>query len=109
VSARHVLPVLVTGLAAVWLLPSQSGPKIVFENIVERSGITCGMHNSVTRRKHRLETMQACVAVFDYNQEGLPEMQRSGQVHTVSEQGALPLARLATAPALGPSTPKRQD
>jgi hypothetical protein len=55
-------------------LPSQSGPKIVFDNIVERSGITYQMHNSVTPQKHQVETMVAGVAVFDYNNDGLPHI-----------------------------------
>ena len=58
---RHILPIAVTGLASVWLLPSQSGPKIVFENIIERSGITYQMHNSVMPQKHQVETMVAGV------------------------------------------------
>jgi hypothetical protein len=70
-SMRRILLVAVAGLAAVWLLPSQSAPKIVFENIIERSGITYEMHNSATPQRHQVETMLAGVAVFDYNNDGL--------------------------------------
>jgi len=66
--------VLVTGLAAGWLLPSQTGPRILFENIVKRSGVTYQMHNSVTPQKHQVETMLAGVAVFGYNNDGLPDL-----------------------------------
>ena len=64
----------VAGLDSVWLLPSQDAPKIVFENIIEHSGIGYAMHNSVTPQKHRAETMLAGVAVFDYDNDGLPDI-----------------------------------
>jgi len=73
-STRPVLLVVVTGLAAVWLRPSQSEPKIVFEDVVGRSGIAYEMHNSATPQRHQVETMLAGVAVFDYNNDGLPDI-----------------------------------
>ena len=71
---RLILLVAVAGLDAVWLLPSQNVPKIAFENVIERCGITYEMHNSVTPQKHQVETMLAGVAVFDYNNDGLPDI-----------------------------------
>ncbi len=70
-STPRILLLAVTGLAVVWLLPSQTGPAIVFENAIARSGISYEMHNSVTPQKHQVETMLAGVAVFDYNNDGL--------------------------------------
>jgi hypothetical protein len=49
--------------------PSGQGP-IVFENTIGHSGITFKMNNSVSARKHQVETMLAGVAVFDYNNDG---------------------------------------
>jgi hypothetical protein len=71
---RLIFLLMLAGLAAAWLLPSQNAPKIVFDNVVERSGITYQMHNSVTPQKHQVETMLAGVAVFDYNNDGLPDI-----------------------------------
>jgi hypothetical protein len=66
--------VAILGFAAVWLLRSQSSPTIVFENTIARSGIDYAMHNSVTPQRHQVETMLAGVAVFDYNNDGLPDI-----------------------------------
>jgi hypothetical protein len=44
--------------------PPATGP-IVFENLIDRSGITFKMNNSVTPRKHQIEAMLAGVAGFD--------------------------------------------
>src|ERR1700683_774551 len=64
-----------------------SGP-IVFENIIESSGVRFVMNNSASARKHQIETMLSGVAVFDYNNDGrmdlyfvngarLPDMDKS--------------------------------
>ena len=43
--------------------PHPTGP-IVFENLIDRSGITFKMNNSVTPRKPQIEAMLAGIAVF---------------------------------------------
>lgn len=61
---------------------------ILFENIIERSGIKFVLNNSRTPEKHQIETMMGGVAVFDYDNDGfldiyfangasLPEMDKS--------------------------------
>jgi hypothetical protein len=66
-----------------------AGP-IVFDNLIDRSGITFKMNNGATPRKHQVEAMIAGVAVFDYDNDGLmdlyfvngahlPDMDKSGR------------------------------
>ena len=61
-------------LAAAFCLGFQSGNgpagPIVFENVIQRSGIGFVMNNSVSPRKHQIETMIAGVAVLDYDNDG---------------------------------------
>jgi len=45
-------------------------PTIVFDNVVERTGISFALDNCVTERKHQIETMIAGLAVFDYDNDG---------------------------------------
>src|SRR5579863_5359359 len=49
------------------------GP-IVFENIIDSSGVRFVMDNSASPRKHQIETMLSGVAVFDYNNDGLMDL-----------------------------------
>jgi hypothetical protein len=68
------LIVIFTGVAAVWLRPSEPSPpspRILFENVVDRTGIQFAMNNSVSPRKHQVETMIAGAALLDYNNDGL--------------------------------------
>ncbi len=65
---RVPLVILSAALAAVAL--DSPVPPIVFENIAERSGVDFVLDNSVTPRKHQIETMIAGLAVFDYNNDG---------------------------------------
>lgn len=60
--------------AALCLSPQKQAPKIVFENILKTSGIRYVTDNSATSNKHQVETMLAGVAVFDYNNDGLPDI-----------------------------------
>lgn len=46
-----------------------AGP-IQFENVIRSTGIRFVMNNSVSPRKHQIETMLAGVAVFDYDNDG---------------------------------------
>ena len=47
---------------------------IRFENIASKAGIHFVVRNSATPEKHLIETMIAGVAVFDYNNDGLPDI-----------------------------------
>ena len=60
--------------SALCLLPQKQAPKIVFENILKGTGIRYVTDNSATSNKHQVETMLAGVAVFDYNNDGLPDI-----------------------------------
>jgi hypothetical protein len=63
---------------ACWTLwPAPVTPSIDpirFEEIGERSGVHFTVHNSVTAERHQIETMIAGVAVFDYNNDGKPDI-----------------------------------
>ena len=68
---------VVPALLAVSLLvpaPSAVESAIRFENIAETSGVKFVLDNSVTPLKHQVETMIAGVAVFDYDNDGLPDL-----------------------------------
>jgi len=60
---------LLVGAACLWC--AAPPPAIVFENVIEKSGIRFAMHNSATPERHQVETMIAGVAVLDYNNDGL--------------------------------------
>ena len=63
------------GLSA-WLTaetPAKPGP-ITFEDIAIRSGIEFVLQNSATPEKHQIEPMVSGVAVFDYNNDGRPDL-----------------------------------
>jgi hypothetical protein len=65
-------------LFALWLWRSPatgttSGP-IVFENIIDSSGVHFVMESSTSARKHQIETMLSGVAIFDYNNDGLMDL-----------------------------------
>ncbi len=62
-----VLTALVIAIAA----DKTDTAPIVFENIIDRSGIAFRMNNSSTANRHQVETMIAGVALFDYNKDGL--------------------------------------
>jgi len=65
-------------LFTVWLYwPPVSGApagQIVFENVVERSGVRFVTDSSTSARKHQVETMLSGVAIFDYNNDGLMDL-----------------------------------
>ncbi len=67
-----VIPVLLAVVAA--LPPPAVESTIRFENIAESSGVKFVLDNSVTPDKHQVETMIAGVAIFDYNNDGLPDL-----------------------------------
>ena len=52
---------------------TSTGP-ILFENIIDRSGVRFVMDSSTSPRKHQIETMVSGVAIFDYNNDGLMDL-----------------------------------
>ncbi len=49
------------------------GP-IRFEDLVQKSGIQFELENSVSPERYSIETMLGGVAIFDYNNDGLPDI-----------------------------------
>ena len=47
---------------------------ITFEDIALRSGVNFVLQNSATPERHQIETMAGGVAVFDYNNDGRPDL-----------------------------------
>jgi hypothetical protein len=47
---------------------------VTFEDIANRAGIHFQVRNSATLEKHQIETMISGVAVFDYNNDGKPDI-----------------------------------
>jgi enediyne biosynthesis protein E4 len=54
-------------------ISSQSAP-IQLKNIAQAAGIHFVLNNSATPHKYQIEPMVAGVAVFDYNNDGLPDL-----------------------------------
>src|SRR4051794_8916912 len=59
---------------AALLLQAPSKPAVHFEEIGKAAGIAFVLENHPTERKHLIETMPGGVAVFDYNNDGLPDI-----------------------------------
>ena len=61
----------------VWLsgaaVPTEAD-QIMFENMAGRAGIAFALRDSATPEKHQIETMVGGVAVFDYNNDGRPDI-----------------------------------
>lgn len=49
-------------------------PAIEFQNMIRQSGIKFTLRNSVSPQRYSIETMLGGVAVFDYNNDGLPDI-----------------------------------
>lgn len=49
-------------------------PAIEFENVIQKSKINFTLRNSVSPQRYSIETMLGGVAVFDYNNDGLPDI-----------------------------------
>jgi enediyne biosynthesis protein E4 len=49
-------------------------PPVKFENIAQHSGVHFTLNNCATPHKYQIEPMVAGVAVFDYNNDGLPDI-----------------------------------
>jgi hypothetical protein len=54
--------------------PVSPQSSIKFEDAIDRSGIQFQLRNSVSPQKYYFETMLGGVAVFDYNNDGLPDI-----------------------------------
>ena len=54
--------------------PVSPQSSIKFEDAIDRSGIQFQLRNSVSPQKYYIETMLGGVAVFDYNNDGLPDI-----------------------------------
>ena len=65
---------LLLAAAAAAMAVNSSAPPIAFENVAARAGLHFVLDNSATPEKHQPETMIAGVAVFDYNNDGLPDI-----------------------------------
>jgi hypothetical protein len=61
------------GLVAFLAAASRPDP-IVFEDIALRAGIDFVLRNSATPERHQIEPMVGGVAVFDYNNDGHPDL-----------------------------------
>jgi hypothetical protein len=63
--------------AAAWIAhgaaTAQPDP-ITFENIAARSGVNFVLQNAATPERHQIEPMVSGVAVFDYNNDGKPDL-----------------------------------
>ena len=68
---RAFIPIVIG--AGALLAGSATGP-IVFEEIAERSGLTFVSNSSPTPNKNQPETMVAGVALFDYDNDGYPDV-----------------------------------
>jgi hypothetical protein len=70
---------MVLALAAVaggglWRAADRPSEPIRFEDVAGRAGIDFILRNSATPEKHQIETMLGGVAVFDYNNDGRPDI-----------------------------------
>jgi hypothetical protein len=62
-------------LVAGWLVSAPAGPDpILFEDTAPRAGIDFILRNAAAGDKHQIETMVSGVAVFDYDNDGWPDL-----------------------------------
>jgi enediyne biosynthesis protein E4 len=72
---KIALPVAAVVLTiAALLAPSAAPPVPFFEDRTAHSGIGFVLRNSATPEKHQIETMAGGVAVFDYDNDGYPDI-----------------------------------
>jgi hypothetical protein len=71
---RYIVAILLATWG-VWLWATQPpAGTIAFEDIAARSRVRFTLRNSETAEKHQIETMPGGVAVFDYNNDGHPDI-----------------------------------
>lgn len=61
-------------LAGIALLAAAAPPLTYFEDRSRKSGVVFALENSRTPEKHLIETMAGGVAVFDYDNDGYPDL-----------------------------------
>ena len=73
---RYFLVVLAVVLCGGWWLRASRPAEgaITFEDVAGRAGIRFVLRNGATGEKHQIETMISGVAVFDYNNDGKPDL-----------------------------------
>jgi enediyne biosynthesis protein E4 len=77
---RRILAHLPAAGAAAALLISEGSPApeppdpIVFQDVANRAGVEFVLLNGATPQKHQVETMVSGVAVFDYDNDGWPDL-----------------------------------
>ena len=69
-----LLSLAAAACSALWLAADKPADPITFEEIADRAGINFTLRNSATPEKHQIETMPGGVAVFDYNNDGKPDI-----------------------------------
>ena len=62
------------GIRLAFAGPSVEPDPITFEDVAGRAGVRFVLHNSATPEKHQIEPMVSGVAVFDYNNDGKPDI-----------------------------------
>ena len=63
--------------AAAWIAHSDATPQpdpITFENIAQSAGVSFILQNSASPQKRQIEPMVSGVAIFDYNNDGKPDL-----------------------------------
>jgi len=72
---RYILAVVIVVCGIAWLGANRPAVATVnFEDVADRAGIQFTLQNSPTPEKHQIETMVSGVAVFDYNNDGKPDI-----------------------------------
>jgi len=65
---------VITGLIVIALAAAAFEIPPLFQDISGRSGITFVLRNAATPEKHQIETMAGGVAVFDFDNDGYPDL-----------------------------------
>jgi hypothetical protein len=79
VEARAQRRLITAGAAAAvaWIVHAAGAPPldpITFENIAPRAGVNFVLRNSASPQKRQIEPMVSGVAIFDYNNDGKPDL-----------------------------------